>query len=869
MLDALATPQPVRRADYRPPDWQVRAVTLDFDLDAKATRVRARLSVERSGDHARPLVLDGEGLKLLAVQVDGRALDAGDYGLTDAALSIPLAADRAEIATEVEIVPAANTRLMGLYASGGKLCTQCEAEGFRRITYFPDRPDVLSRFTVTLNADRDRYPVLLANGNRVAAGELGDGRHWARWDDPYPKPCYLFALVAGDLQARTDRFVTASGRTVDLAIWVDAADVPRTAHAMAALKSAMAWDERVYGREYDLDCFNIVAVNDFNFGAMENKGLNIFNSKYILADAQTATDADYDAIAAVVAHEYFHNWTGNRITCRDWFQLSLKEGLTVFRDQQFSGDHGSPVVKRIEDVRTLRAIQFPEDAGPLAHPVRPESYIEISNFYTATVYNKGAEVIRMAAALLGPERFRRGTDLYFARHDGEAVTIEDWVRALEDGGGIDLQQFRGWYAQAGTPHVAARWWQDLGEGSVTLELSQAHAGAVAAPLHIPIKVALIGAQSGRQIGEEQLIELRQPQQTFRFDNVREPVTPSLNRGFTAPIVLEAAYDRASLAHLSRADTDGFARYEAMQRLALLTINQRLDGGAHPGDAEQLIAAFAATLERAAEDAAFVAEALLLPSEALIGDQRAWVDVEAIHDTREALRRELLGALGDRLWHWYAEAADAGYAQDARAKGRRRLRSVLLGLLMAEDGDRAVAVAEAQYADATNMTDRLGALALLASSHAPARERCLADFHTSFRADPLVIDKWFSIQAMAHRADTLETVAALCHHPDFSLANPNRARALLGAFGANQHRFHAADGAGYALIADMVLALDKLNPQTAARIVQPLARWRRFDPHRAGLMRATLERVRDHPGLSKDVFEMVTRSLDQPAVTAPA
>ncbi len=859
-----AVPQLVRLEDYRVPAWRVPEISLIFDLDPAKTRVKARLVVERNAPGDAPLRLDGDELRLISVSVDGQTLGAGDYELMSDSLTLRIDADSAVVETEVEIAPAANTKLMGLYASGGKLCTQCEAEGFRRITYFPDRPDILSRYMVTLRADRTQFPVLLSNGNPVERGDLGSGRHFVRWEDPFPKPCYLFALVAGDLKPLADHFVTASGRRVDLAIWVEEADVPRCHHAMDALKKAMAWDERVYGREYDLDQFNIVAVSDFNFGAMENKGLNIFNSKYIIADAETATDADFDAVAAVVAHEYFHNWTGNRITCRDWFQLSLKEGLTVYRDQEFSADHGSRAVKRIDDVRMLRAGQFPEDAGPLAHAVLPDSYIEISNFYTATIYNKGAEVIRMAATLLGPDRYRAATDLYFQRHDGQAVTVEDWVKALEDASGLDLGQFRLWYQQAGTPHVKASWTQDLASGRFTLTLDQSLAPTPGQErklaMHIPLKVSLIGAQSGRALAPEQLVELRNASTEILFEGIDEPAVPSLNRGFTAPVIVDAPYERASLAHLSRADNDPFARYEAMQRLALLTINDRLDGKASPGDSAPLIDAIAATLSDPALDPAFVADAILLPSEAIIGEQRPRVDVEAIHDVREGLRRAILAALHEQLWAVFHAHPVGRYDASAEARARRRLRNVVLGLLMADDDSAATAAADAQYHAADNMTDRIGALSLLASSQASVRAAALADFHARFRHDPLVIDKWFTIQALSLRPDTLAAVEALSRHPDFTLSNPNRARSLIGAFGMNQRRFHEAGGAGYRFLADQVLKLDALNPQTAARMVTPLGRWKRYDEGRGAMMRAELQRIMAHAGLSKDVFEMVSKSL---------
>src|SRR3954454_20104338 len=619
----------IRREDYRPPDWLVPEIRLEFDLAPEKTIVRATLSVERNGEHDRPLRLDGDELKLLSVKVNG---GEAEYRIEGEQLVIEVASERATIETEVEISPAANTKLMGLYASGGMLCTQCEAEGFRRITFFPDRPDVLSKYHVRMEADSARFPVLLSNGNRVAAGKAENGRHWAEWHDPFPKPCYLFALVGGDLEPNRDTFTTMSGRKVDLAIWVREVDLPKTQHAMNSLKLAMAWDERVYGREYDLYQFNIVAVSDFNMGAMENKSLNIFNSAYVLADQETATDADFDNIARVVAHEYFHNWSGDRVTCRDWFQLSLKEGFTVFRDQSFSADVGSAPVKRIEDVRVLRAIQFPEDQGPLAHPVRPDSYIEISNFYTATVYNKGAEVIRMFHTVLGPEKFRAGTDLYFDRNDGRAATCDDFVKALEDGSGVDLSAFKIWYSQAGTPKVRARLEHDAAAKSATLHLEQREEPTpgqpVKQPMPIPLKTALIGEESGAEIAPERLILLDKPRDSFIFDNVSETPLLSINRDFSAPVVLTAERRADELERLAQADTDPFARYEAMQELMMTALTAGARG--ENADAEPLIRAIGATLKSNALDPAFKAEAILVPSETLIAERMEVVDPDAIH-----------------------------------------------------------------------------------------------------------------------------------------------------------------------------------------------------------------------------------------------
>ena len=852
MLDMpfAQVPHTVRLADYRPPDWLVPTVALDFDLSPEVTRVRATLTVTRNGAHDRPLVLDGQELRLLALSVDGAPHAAQPHGET---LTLTLAGDTAVIETIVEIAPAANTRLMGLYASGGNLCTQCEAQGFRRITFFPDRPDVLSTYSVRMQAEARAYPVLLANGNMVARGDADGGdTHWAEWHDPWPKPCYLFALVAGDLQPLRDRFTTMSGRDVSLAIWTAAAEVPRCAHAMAALKTSMAWDEFNYGREYDLDVFNIVAVADFNFGAMENKGLNIFNSKYILADAETATDADFDAVAAVVAHEYFHNWTGNRITCRDWFQLSLKEGLTVFRDQQFSGDQGSRAVRRIDDVRSLRAVQFQEDAGPLAHSIRPDHYIEIGNFYTATVYNKGAEVIRMLHTLLGEAGYRAGTDLYFERHDGQAVTCEDFVRAMENASGRDLTQFRRWYAQAGTPRVVATLVHAGATATITLTQSTPPTPGQLdkLPVHLPLRLALFDPASGARIGDEHLVELTEATTTLTVEGVAARPILSLNRDFSAPIIVEHACAPADRVFLSAHDDDPFARYEALQQLALDTLSA-------DGPCDDLVAALGASL--AGDDPAFIAEAVLLPSEAFIGDQAAVVAVEAIHARREAVRRAAATAHRDAWWAAYRDNADAEYAQTPDAKGRRRLKNVALGYLMAT-GERAAETAVyAQFEAANNMTDRIAALSVLANSDAPERVAALAAFYDRYRGDASVIDKWFSVQAMSSRAETLDDVSALTHHADYS-TNPNRLRSLVGAFGVNQLRLHDASGAGYAFLADQVLAVDPVNPSTAARLMTPLGRWRRFDPARAALMQAQLQRLLDTPRLSKDVFEMASKSL---------
>ena len=856
-----AAPVIIRREDYTPPDWLVPDIALDFRLDAQRTEVTARLSVERNGAHDRALVLDGEDLDLLALSVDGVPVPRDQWQRGEAGLVVPLTEAAHVVETRVAIAPARNSQLMGLYASGGLLCTQCEAEGFRRITYFSDRPDILSRYSVRLEADRALYPVLLSNGDPVASGETEGGRHWAQWNDPFPKPCYLFALVAGDLACNADSFTTMSGREVKLGIWVREADLPATAHAMTALRNSMAWDERTYGREYDLDVFNIVAVADFNFGAMENKGLNIFNSRYILVDPDSATDLDYDGVEGVVAHEYFHNWSGNRVTCRDWFQLSLKEGLTVYRDQCFSAAMGSEPVKRIEDVRVLRAGQFPEDSGPLAHPVRPEAYMEISNFYTATVYNKGAEVIRMMAQILGPEGYRRGTDLYFERHDGQAVTCEDFVRAMEEGGGADLHQFRLWYSQAGTPRVAATMIHDPETRRVTLTLSQSVPDTPGQtgkkPMVLPLRTALFDRQSGER-RVERLLMLTEGEQSFTFEGIASPPVLSINRGFSAPVVLDAPRTQDELAFLSAHDDDPFARYEAMQQLMVNALVEAVASGEQ--EAGAVIEAIRTSATDPALDDAFIAEAIRLPSEAYIGDQMLVVDPQAIHEAREAMQAAI-GAALEPLWRdIHKRTARAAFSLEPGEKGARKLRNVALSYIAASGAEDAAALAFAQFEDAHNMTERQGALAVLANGVSAQREEALAAFYDRYAGNALVLDKWFQTQALAFHPDTVKIVEALGLHRDFTLSNPNRVRSLYGAFAANQWAFHSEDGEGYRLLGDLIIALDPINPQTAARMVPPLGRWRRFDTARAARMRAELERIVVQPTMSKDVMEQASKSL---------
>ncbi|WP_076073210.1 aminopeptidase N [Sphingomonas montana] len=852
-----APPVAIHRADYVPPSWTVPDIALDFDLDPVRTQVTGRLSVVRQG--AGPLRLDGDALVAETVTVDGTP---AEWAMEGGQLVIDLVGDAHVVEISVTIAPEANTQLMGLYASDGLLCTQCEAEGFRRIMFFPDRPDVLARYSVRMTADRARYPVLLSNGDHVGSGTLPDGRHYAEWRDPFPKPSYLFALVAGDLAVNRDSFVTGSGKIVELGIWVRAGDLARTDHAMHALKTAMAWDERAYGREYDLGVFNIVAVSDFNFGAMENKGLNIFNSRYILADPDTATDLDYDAIATVVAHEYFHNWSGNRVTCRDWFQLSLKEGFTVFRDQQYSADQGSAAVKRIEDVRVLRAAQFPEDGGPLAHPIRPNSYIEISNFYTATIYNKGAEVIRMLHTMLGEAAFRAGSDLYFDRHDGTAATCEDFIVAMEDASGRDLSRFRLWYSQAGTPRVHAALDHDAPGGRARLRLQQAVPATPGQPhkqaMPMPLRIALFGELSGTKLLPEQTVIFDGAHQEILFEGIGERPMLSINRGFSAPVTIESDRSAAELAFLSAHDDDPFARYEAMQQLMVDTLVEDVATGT--ADHAAVIAAVKATLADPGLEPAFVAEAVTLPSEAYLGDQMLVVDPQAVTRAWDRLRR----ALGETLiadWRGtHAGMAAAGHAYTSAGKGMRRLRGVALGYIVASGVEDGPALAAAHFAAADNMTDRQTGLSALAMTASAQRDAAFAAFHARYADNGLVLDKWFQTQALAPRDDTIDVVERLATHPDFVLTNPNRLRSLVGAFAINQRAFHDASGRGYRFLGDMVVTMDRLNPQTAAKLVPPLGRWSRFEPVRSGMMRAELERVLATPGLSKDVFEQVSKSL---------
>ncbi len=881
-MDAPA-PQAIHLDAYRKPDYRIESLALAFDLEPEATRVKSRLEVAYDGSPSDlseaalpPLWLDGDNLKLLSVCVDGAPLDETAYRLEATGLSLDVTSPRFLLEIETEINPKANTRLEGLYISSGTFCTQCEAEGFRRITFFPDRPDVMTVYEVTLRADKALYPVLLSNGNLVESGDLPDGRHWTRWEDPFPKPSYLFAVVAGDLACVEDSFTTASGREVALRIFVEHGNEGRCAYGMDSLKRSMRWDEERFGLEYDLDLFNIVAVSDFNMGAMENKSLNVFNSKCVLADPDTATDADYASIEGIVAHEYFHNWTGNRVTCRDWFQLSLKEGLTVFRDQEFSADMRSAAVKRIQDVRTLRARQFPEDGGPTAHPVRPASYIEINNFYTATVYDKGAEVIRMMQGLLGREGFRKGMDLYFERHDGQAVTCDDFAAAMSDATGVDLSQFKLWYSQAGTPSVTVTGDYDAAARSFELTLSQSLPDTPGqsgkGPMHIPLDLALLdpdgqpmplklaGAEAAPR---SRVLELCEARQTFRFENLDHEPAVSINRGFSAPVNLSIEHTPAARAVLMARDGDSFNRWETGQQYATGLLLEAVEaGGEGRQTPEALIDALRETLLDETQDPAFRALALTLPSESFLADQMTTVDVDAIHLAREKMRGDIARALRSELLDTYrGMQSNAPFEPTADAAGKRALKNLALAYLTALDEAEMWDLAVVQSRNADNMTDRMAALALLTDRQGPDREDCLQAFYQRYRDEPLVVDKWLALEAMSVLPGTLERVKGLLKHEAFTLTNPNKVRALIGVFAAgNPLRFHQADGSGYQFLADRIVELDRINPQAAARLIAPLGRWSRFDGARQALMRQALESILSAENLSPDVYELTSKSL---------
>ena len=863
-----STPQTVYLKDYTAPAYLIDTVDLDFNIETGGTTVSATLAMRRNpAVPAQPLVLDGDELKTLSVTVNREKVP---FSETASTLSIADLPDVFTLETVVRIDPDQNTRLSGMYRSADGYFTQCEAQGFRRITWFLDRPDVMSTYSVTLHADKAAFPVLLANGNPVAAGDEPGGRHRAKWADPFKKPAYLFALVAGKLDVLEDTFRTASGRSVQLAIYVEPGKLDQCPHAMAALQKSMKWDEERFGLECDLDHYMIVAVGDFNMGAMENKGLNIFNTKYVLARSDVATDVDFENIDRVVAHEYFHNWTGNRVTCRDWFQLSLKEGLTVFRDQEFGADLHNRQTARIREVRGLRAGQFPEDAGPMAHPIRPSSFVEINNFYTATVYEKGAEVIRMIQTLIGRDGFRAGMDEYFRRHDGQAVTCEDFVAAMAATSGVDFTQFMRWYNQPGTPHVAVDGFFDAETKTYTLTCTQSNPRASdEAPYLIPIRVALFAENGTLLPGSERLLQMTATTQSFVFNDIDEEPVPSLLRDFSAPVILEFDYTPEQLTLLLAHESDAFNAWEAGQRLASTLI---LDAAAAiaAGQAPVWPASFVDAARRLLQTqtqrgAAFVAEALTLPGESTLAEAMDVVDPDALHAARNALRRHLAEQLEGEFAGLYAALApSAPYAPTSEQAGRRALRNLCLGYLTELDTAESRRLAMQHFRQADNMTDQFAALSVLANiiDDCPERQEALDAFYGRWQHEALVVDKWLQVQSTSRRPDTLATVKALTAHPAFDIGNPNKIYALIRAFGANLARFNAADGSGYAFIADRILELHDRNPQVASRLARCFDRWKKFDAGRQAHARQALERVRDHAGLSRDVLEVVTRALGQ-------
>lgn len=900
-----ANPQTIYLKDYTVPEYLIHSVALNFALDDENTLVSSRITLSRnpvSQSSDTSLTLSGENLKLIRINLDDGTNPSGtdlhlpeghwagqprvsdltkdQYLQTQDALIINQVPQQQRFVLTIEntIDPKANTALEGLYLSNGMLCTQCEAEGFRKITYFLDRPDVMTLFTTTLVGDKDRYPVLLSNGNKIDQGDLPDNRHWVTWEDPFNKPCYLFALVAGQLECIADRFTTQSGRDIDLQIFVEKHDMDKCDHAMQSLKNAMLWDEQVYGREYDLDLYMIVAVSHFNMGAMENKGLNVFNTKFVLARPDTATDSDYEHIEGVIGHEYFHNWTGNRITCRDWFQLSLKEGFTVFRDQEFTGDRTSKAVKRIEDVNMLRTRQFAEDAGPLAHPIRPDAYIEINNFYTLTVYEKGAEVVRMIHTLLGAEGFRKGSDLYFERHDGQAVTCDDFVNAMEEANGVDLSQFRRWYAQAGTPVLTVQQHYDPAAQTLTLTISQScpptPGQAVKEPLHIPVTVGLLNKdgsvalcklQNSDRACDEVILQLTEPEQAFTFEGLAEQPVISILRGFSAPVKLVMERSLDELAFLLSHDSDTFNRWEAGQQLAgqvIAGLIADLKNGKEMRVNPIMVNAFKQVLEQPWDDLSYFSLLLNLPSETYLAEQMEVVDVDAIHAAREFVTLTLAEQLQTQFQALYqSNHRDESGKFDSGAIGRRRIKNTCLSYLSKLGNSVIQQLSQQQFNTAKNMTDQMAALAVIVNNPHPAKQQCLDSFYHQWRDEALVIDKWFALQASGSMPDTFATVQALMRHPAFDLKNPNRVRSLIGVFSqSNPLHFHAANGQGYRFLADQIIALNTLNPQIASRMVGALTSWRRYDQGRQALIKAQLERIMTTEAISKDVYEVASKSL---------
>ena len=872
-------PKATYRRDYRPPAFLISEVSLDFDLGDERTLVAASLTCVRNpeaGGNEADLVLNGEDLETLEVALDGRVLDAGEYSIEPESLTIRGVPDTFVLSTKVRIHPETNTSLNGLYRSSGNFCSQCEAEGFRSITWFLDRPDVMARFRVTITGSKSDLPVMLSNGNRLSVEDLGDGRHRAHWEDPFPKPSYLFALVAGDLHCLPGSFTTQSGRDVRCEIWVEHKDSDKADFALASLQKSMRWDEERYGLEYDLDLYMIVAVGDFNMGAMENKGLNIFNSKFVLARPDTATDEDYEGVESVIAHEYFHNWTGNRVTCRDWFQLTLKEGLTVYRDQRFTMDVRSAAVKRIDDVSQLRARQFQEDAGPMAHPIRPEQYIEMNNFYTSTVYEKGAQVIQMYEQLLGLDGFRQGMDLYFQRHDGQAVTCDDFRAAMADANDRNLDQFENWYKQKGTPTLVVEGAWDDAAKSYTLTLSQeAPRGEEGwQPCHVPVRTGLIGADgqdlpmvlAGEEAGNaptERVLELTEASQTFSFVGLDAKPLASVLRGFSAPMHVRFERTRAELAFQLGCDSDAYNRWDAGQALFTeVLLEGAAAGQAWKGLDPVVIDAVRELLHDDSVGGAFKSQAMTLTPEDMLQQRVDVVDPGALSLARKRAERELATALRADLIQLHERfKPDGPYSSDASAIDRRRFANALLLLLSAADPDEAARRASAQFEKADNMTDSEAALITLCETESPERDKALRAFHQRWQGEALVLDKWFRLQATSSTLGRHEHVDSLRQHPDYLLDNPNRVRSLIGAFSQNNFRgFHAEGGEGYRVTADVVLELDGPNPQVASRIVRSLNVWKRLEPKRGAKMKAQLERIAAKPDLSKDVYEIVSRAL---------
>ena len=872
--------------DYQPSPFQIDEVMLTFELDPVRTRVTGRYHMRREQDAPAMLRLNAEEVQIEQIRLNGQVVPAALWTLNGEVLEITAHfPEQFELEIVSLINPKENTQLEGLYLSNGIFCTQCEAEGFRRIIPFLDRPDILSRYTVKIIADPERCPVLLSNGNRIETGQLEDGRHYAVWRDPWPKPCYLFALVAGQLDHVEDRFTTAEGREVTLNIWVEPHNIDKCEFAMGALKRAMRWDETRFGLCYDLDVYNIVAVDDFNMGAMENKSLNVFNSRYVLARPDTATDQDYEGIESVIAHEYFHNWTGNRVTCRNWFQLTLKEGLTVFRDQEFTADMLLPSIKRIDDVNYLRTYQFPEDASPMAHPIQPKSYIKMDNFYTHTVYDKGAEVVRLYQTLLGREGFRRGMDLYFQRHDGQAVTVDDFRAAMADANGVDLSQMRRWYDEVGTPQVRVERVYDAESGTLTLSFEQSlpckQPDPNVLPLLIPIRMGLLSAQgevlplhvregaeaclSGRT-PEECVFQVREKRQKLVLEQVPEGAIPAILRDFSAPVELEMPWTEAELSVLAAHDPDDFLRWEALHQLAVKTLKDnvaRHQAGEPMQWSEAFMSAVEARLEQALTSPAWHARALQLPEESYIGDQYEIIPVEAVHQVHQALAQSLADRFYDQWAALYDRLYDPErpYVFDAEQYGQRSLQNLALHYLVRTGREKWLEQADYHYRHATNMTDRYAALSALAETDHPLRQQVLEDFYYRFREDGLVVNKWFRLQASVPRAETLNHVKVLTAHPAFNYRNPNRVRSLLTAFGMNRVAFHRADGESYRFYADEILKVDRLNPQIAARLLSPLMAWRRYDTARRSMMLQQLERILQAPGLSRNCYEIVERALE--------